>query len=236
MAEYQLSLAGELLREFAWNDLADWYLEIAKVEKEGKSPILRYVLKRLLTVLHPFMPFVTEAIWKHAGWEGSLIHASWPVVTQVDGTSLEQFEGVRTLVTDGRRLRAEAKIEPAKKLAFQFVTDDQMWSQVEANRAWIERLLGASSLERAEALASGQLSTPSGASLLGIVQEAPSGDDRARLAEELAAAQKYQADLEARLANQEFVSKAPEKVVNDIRAKLEETRSKIVRLQAQLGA
>ncbi len=236
LAEYQLSLAGELLREFAWNDLADWYLEIAKVEKEGKSPILRSVLKRLLIVLHPFMPFVTEAIWKHAGWEGALIGASWPRMQQGDESSLQRFEATRVLVSDGRRLRVIGKIDPAKKISYQLIADNTLWSEVEANRAWIERLLGASSLERAEALASGQLSTPSGASLLGIVQEAPSGDDRARLAEELAAAQKYQADLEGRLANQEFVSKAPEKVVNDIRAKLEETRSKIVRLQAQLGA
>lgn len=235
IAEYQLSLAGELIREFAWNDLADWYLEIAKVEKEGKSPMLRCVLKRLLIVLHPFMPFVTEAIWKHTGWEGSLMAATWPTIAQGDVAALERFEQMRILVTDGRRMRAEAKIEPAKKLAFQLVTDDQTWSLVEENQAWIERLLGAVSLERVAALASGQLSTPSGSSLLGVVQDTPSGDDRARLEEELASAQKYQADLEKRLENQEFVNRAPEKVVNDIKAKLEETKGRIERLKGQLG-
>lgn len=236
IAEYQLSLAGEVIREFTWNDLADWYLEIAKVEKEGKSPMLRYVLKHLLIVLHPFMPFVTEAIWKHAGWEGSLMVATWPTIAQGNAVALDRFEQLRTLVTDGRRMRAEAKIEPAKKLAFQLVTEDQTWSLVAENQAWIERLLGAASLERANALVAGQLSTPSGSSLLGSVQDAPSGDDRARLQEELNAAQKYQADLEKRLENQEFVSKAPEKVVNDIKAKLEETKGKIERLQGQLAA
>ena len=223
------------MREFAWNDLADWYLEIAKVEKEGKSPILRHVLKRLLIVLHPFMPFVTEAIWEHAGWEGALISSVWPVSATGDAAALVPFEALRTLVTDGRRLRAEVKLDPAKKLAFQLVTDDQAWMLVEENRAWIERLLGAASLERVTALAPNQCSTPSGSSLLGIVQEAPSGDDRARLEEEYAAAEKYEADLERRLQNQEFISKAPEKVVNDIKTKLEETKAKKERLAGQLG-
>lgn len=233
--QYQLSLAAEKLRDFTWSDLADWYLEIAKVEGD-KEDILLDLLRRMLVLWHPFMPFVTESIWRYAGWEGVLMNQAWP---KVKGVIIERriaFDELRTLVTDGRRLRSEAKLEPAKKLAFQLVTDDRAWSLVEVNRAWIERLLGAASLERAEALASGQLSTPSGSSLLGIVQEAPSGDDRARLEEELASAQKYQMDLEKRLENQEFVSKAPEKVVNDIKMKLEETKGRIERLRGQLGA
>ncbi|MBU1448330.1 valine--tRNA ligase, partial [Patescibacteria group bacterium] len=77
IAAYELSSAGEELRDFTWGDLADWYLEIAKVE-QGKEAILTHVLKTVLALWHPYMPFVTEDIWKKAGFEGSLIVASWP--------------------------------------------------------------------------------------------------------------------------------------------------------------
>jgi valyl-tRNA synthetase len=56
------SLAAEALNDFTWNKLADWYLEISKIEK-GKDKILLYILKNLLILWHPFIPFVTEAIW-----------------------------------------------------------------------------------------------------------------------------------------------------------------------------
>lgn len=234
MGGYQLSLAAELLREFTWNDLADWYLEIAKVEKEGKSAILRYVLKRLLIALHPFMPFVTEAIWEHSGWEGKVIHASWPVVAGASTEALMAFDVLRALVTDARRLRADSKIEPAKNLAFSLVCDDTLWSLIEENRAWLERLLRAEGIERVAQLDPKASSTASGSALIGFVLETGT-EDRTRLEEELAEAKRYLEDVKRRLANADFVARAPERVVNDLRSKQEETETKIVNLTKQLG-
>ncbi|MBP7005617.1 valine--tRNA ligase [Patescibacteria group bacterium] len=234
MGGYQLSLAAELLRDFTWNDLADWYLEIAKVEKEGKSAILRYVLKRLLIALHPFMPFVTEAIWEHSGWEGKVIHASWPVVVGTSTEALMAFDTLRTLVTDARRLRADSKIEPAKNLAFSLVCDDALWSLVEENRAWLERLLRAEGIERVTQLDPKASSTASGSALVGFVLET-GAEDRTRLEDELAEAKRYLEDVKRRLANADFVARAPERVVNDLRSKQEETETKIVNLTKQLG-
>ncbi|NOQ68361.1 class I tRNA ligase family protein, partial [Patescibacteria group bacterium] len=61
---YNFSAAGEKLKDFTWNDFADWYIEISKIEK-NKEEILVYILKQLLILAHPFIPFVTEEIWKN---------------------------------------------------------------------------------------------------------------------------------------------------------------------------
>ena len=74
---YQFSSAGEELRDFTWGDLADWYLEIAKIEKH--TPLqLAFILKNLLVLWHPFMPFVTEHIWQIAGFGGYCMQYQWP--------------------------------------------------------------------------------------------------------------------------------------------------------------
>ncbi|MFH1292349.1 MAG: valine--tRNA ligase [bacterium] len=76
--KYEFSQAGEMLKEFTWNDLADWYLEIAKVEGD-KSKILNHALNTILKLWHPFMPFVTETIWSEVyGKEKMLMVQKWP--------------------------------------------------------------------------------------------------------------------------------------------------------------
>lgn len=235
-ATYHLSQAAEALSEFTWTVFADWYIEIAKVEGD-KTEILAYVLRNLLKLWHPFMPFVTEAIWQASEMGGNLISATYPsAASNIDNTEdASVMDRLRALVTDGRRLRAEAKLDATKKFAFQLICTDQIWNEIEGNIAWMIRLLGATSLERVVAFPSGMISTPTGTSLIGIVQEAASGDDKERLQKELDEAKKYEEDLKRRLANTEFISKAPEKVVKDIESKLAETVAKIERLNGQLS-
>ncbi len=231
---YQLSLAAERLRDFTWNDLADVYLEIAKVEGK-KEALLIHVLRTLLTLLHPFMPFVTEAVWEAATFPGMLISQAWPTIRAERDETPHAFEALIALISDGRRLRAEAKVDAAKKLPFALLCDDATWTQVEANHAWIRRLLQASDLTRVEALPSGAPSTATGASLLALVPEAPSAAGLETLRQELADAERYLADVKRRLDNAEFIAKAPERVVADLRQKGSETEARIERLRAQLS-
>lgn len=235
-ATYHLSQAAEALSEFTWTVFADWYIEIAKVEGD-KAEILAYVLRNLLKLWHPFMPFVTEAIWQASEMGGNLISATYPAAFPVSDINEEAsvMDRLRALVTDGRRLRAEAKLDATKKFAFQLICTDQIWNEIEGNLPWMIRLLGATSLEQVPAFPSGMISTPTGTSLIGIVQEAASGDDIERLQKELDEAQKYVENLKQRLSNTEFISKAPEKVVKDIESKLAETVAKIERLNGQLS-
>lgn len=135
-----LSYAGEKLREFTWNTLADWYLECVKIEK-GKDNILNYVLNTVLKLWHPFMPFATEAIWREIyGEDQMLMVEKFPesaisyikikkldIEKQAESTSsmiddveghdaIRKFSPVIILTSRIRKFRAENKIEPSKKI------------------------------------------------------------------------------------------------------------------------
>ncbi|NQU77741.1 class I tRNA ligase family protein, partial [Candidatus Falkowbacteria bacterium] len=122
--EFQFSRAGEILYEFTWTKLADWYLEVAKVpayapagasaDKESdKSDILIHILTTLLKLWHPFTPYVTEEIWGHLN-EDMLMVAAWPEVDKklIEEKSVKEFEKMQELVTKIRNMRAEKKIAP----------------------------------------------------------------------------------------------------------------------------
>jgi valyl-tRNA synthetase len=142
--EYKFSQAAEDLYAFTWSDLADWYLEISKVQKQGNEEmkkntdeILSYLLKNLLKLWHPFTPFVTEELWKNIqsdavdgvppakGVRGSgkaassaLITETWPEKEKKlqDKTAEKDFELLRNIISTIRNLRAEYQVEPAKKI------------------------------------------------------------------------------------------------------------------------
>ncbi len=234
---YQLSLAAEQLREFTWNDLADQYLEIAKAEKDGKSPILRYILKRLLIVLHPFMPFVTEAVWEQAGWEGMLISESWPslAVDLADLVPFERMTHAHNLVVFMRNLKAEKGLSDKRDVNFDILANDAMWNIVEENKHWIMRLAGCADVRRVEEVSKTVPQAIYCGHVVALASQALSSDDRTQLETELAEAERYLEDVKRRLANTEFISKAPERVVNDLRQKQADTEAKIGRLRAQLG-
>lgn len=123
---YRFSQAGEKLRDFTWNILADWYLEISKFEKnkEETDAILTMILGDLLKLWHPFMPFVTEAIWQEMCQDESLLMvASWPkaqayqkILTANSSPISEDFSLIPQIVQAIRNLRAEHRIEPKNKV------------------------------------------------------------------------------------------------------------------------
>lgn len=226
---YQFSSAGEELRDFTWSDLADWYLEIAKVEK-GKAPLLKNVLKTILTLWHPFMPFVTEAIWKQAGFEGQLIVATWPAIEAAtdENKNVALFESLRTFVTDARRLRAEQGIEVTRQLAYSYQASAELSQTIEENKAWIRRLLNGSALMAVSTLPPNWVSASSGLALVGFD---PLGaidltKEKEKAKKELREVRTYVQSVETKLTNQEFVGKAPAHVTEGMKAKLAEAQAK----------
>jgi len=126
---YRFSQAGERLREFTWNDFADWYLEASKFEKtEEKEKILAVILNDLLKLWHPFIPFVTEKIWAEMGNDKFLMVEKWPACAKASAgescgnakfcvpTNTNDFELIKNIITAIRNARAENKIEPARKV------------------------------------------------------------------------------------------------------------------------
>ncbi|MFA6486291.1 MAG: valine--tRNA ligase [Candidatus Magasanikbacteria bacterium] len=240
---YQFSLAGEKLRDFTWNELADWYLEIAKIEGD-KTEILNYILNTILKLWHPFMPFVTEQIWSEMyGGEKMLMVERWPICHPFDklragsessaGSVTDNFSVIQSIVTAIRSLRADNKIEPVKKLSV-IISAGKQAELLEENRDIIETLARLESLAiapKAEKPASA-VSAVVGSSevfvdLAGVIDLAK---EKIRLQTEIDELNKYIVGLNAKLANAEFVQNAPTAVVEKERAKLAEAQEKIKKL------
>lgn len=119
LENYQISLAGEKLRDFTWGEFADWYVEIHKIERN--DGVLIYVFETLLKLWHPFMPFVTEAIYRtfHPDTEKLLMTERWPEAIDIEIKSDEanMFQSVIGLIQEIRALRSFYKIDPAKYIA-----------------------------------------------------------------------------------------------------------------------
>lgn len=232
--KYEFSSAGEELRDFTWGDLADWYLEIAKVEGE-KADVLSYVLKSILGLWHPYMPFVTEHIWKTAGFNGSLIVAEWVSEGQPSSASAVAFESLRILTTDIRRLRAEQGIEAAKKIEVTLVGGD-VRKLVGENAEVVKHLTRSEAIGFTDAVPVGWVTTVSGATTiaLNLAGSVDVEKEKAKTQKELEDTQKYVDALNKQLANDDFTSKAPPSVVDGMKVKLAEAEAKLKALESKI--
>lgn len=237
--QYRFSQAGELLRDFTWSELADWYLEIAKVEGE-KFDILNYILNTILKLWHPFMPFVTEAIWQEVyGKDRMLMIERWPSSRQKPEAKSQKpdFEIVREVVSGIRSLRADYKIESGKEIAVTLVCDKEQ-ALLEKNAHLIRGLARVGSLlitsDQAEkpAQSAGAVVGAVGvyvdlAGVMDIVKE------KVRLQKEIDHVAPFVHSLEKKLQNKGFVEAAPKAVVEAEQQKLDEAREKLEKLKQQ---
>ena len=233
LENYEFSSAGDELRDFTWGDLADWYLEIAKVEKP--RPLhWAYVLGELLRLWHPFMPFVTEHIWQTAGFNGLCMIQEWPrgAAHPLNDREYRQFENIRTLITDIRRLRSEQGVEPAKFMEACLV-GAHGHAPIQENAAIIKQLARLSDLKFSDAIPEGWATALSGSLSVGIdvAGTVDKEKETAKTQKEIAALKPYIETTRAKLADTEFTSKAPAKVVASMQSKLDEAEAKLKALR-----
>ena len=211
---FEFSLAADDLQEFTWNKLADWYLEIAKIEK-GKRQIARTILKKLLVLWHPFLPYVTEVIWQSFN-DSMLMVSSWPQVQLSDEESEEEdFHLLQEIIVAIRNVRSENKIEPAKKLvAVIYAADKAEFLQRHAPllcglKTGLSRV---DVSERGEKPDQAILATAGGIEiyLLGAVDPTK---ELARLQKEAAELESLISRQRTKLENGDFIMRAPDKVV-----------------------
>jgi valyl-tRNA synthetase len=232
MEQFDFSLATEILRDFTWSDFADWYLEIAKIEGE-KNDILNYLLERLLILWHPFMPFVTEEIYKQYD-RGLIIVADWPEVQgKLAAKDAKSMTELQEAVGAIRNLRSQYKVEPKKQIDVMIVGGEGLADQ----KAAIEGLTR-STLEWVEAKPEQSASAVVGSMaihvpLAGIVDVAKESE---RLQKEFETTKKYVSSVTGKLANADFVANAPAAVVDTEKAKLAEAEAKLKALEEQLAA
>jgi valyl-tRNA synthetase len=263
---YQYGEAGRQIYEFFWNDFADWYVEIAKLQIAQKGDRAYYtaftlarILDLCLRMLHPFTPFVTEALWGHlkqaaqahserltplGGWPEALIVASWPETRLEEGwetVKVAQFGLVQEVVRAIRNLRAEKQVKPGLRIPGIIAAGDQL-AVIQDQAASIAMLAGLdpARLQICERLAEkppDHIVLVVGAveiylPLAGMIDPA---DERARLEKDLAEAESQITRLEALLGGA-FAQKAPLEVVRKERERLEGFQASAARLRSQLEA
>jgi len=242
--EFRFSTAGEKLRDFTWNDLADWYLEIAKIEN-NKQKILNYILNTILKLWHPFMPFVTEAIWGEIYGENEMLMvekfptsakslADILIMSPVQSGFYEIIKIIRGI----RFLRADYKIDPAKKLNAVISAGDKIElfeenKQIIKHLARLEEIKVTKSSNRPDNSVS---FVESGVEvyidLEGVVDFTKEKD---RISKEVTRLNGYITGLEQKLSNKEFVKNAPSDIVQKEKEKLREGKEKLSKLEGQLN-
>ncbi|MFA7088094.1 MAG: valine--tRNA ligase [Patescibacteria group bacterium] len=225
---FDFSIAAEELTDFTWNKLADWYLEMAKIEK-NKEEILIYILKNLLILWHPFIPFVTEKIWESFN-DDLLMVAKWPdPVVMNNKKESEHIKLLQEIVIAIRNARSENKIEPSKKInAVIFGREKTEWL-VNYEKFIAGLKTGLSSvkfLEKGEKIESAIPVLVGGVEIYLLV-EIDGAKDRERLLKEKSNLEKVISLQKQKLANAEFITKAPEKIVS-------EEKNKLARYEADL--
>lgn len=257
---YEFSLANENLYRFAWGEFCDWYLEIAKVQiprdwdstteeqvQRGISTqiVLGRVLDSVLRLLHPAMPFVTETLWKAltAGEEGyseSLVTANWPTAdltnggVETDADAVRRMADVDKLVTELRRFRSDQGVKPSQKVpaALDFAAAD-LADFEDAVRSLVRLEIPAEDFAETASIEV-RLSQATIAVQLDTSGTVDVAAERKRLEKDLAAAQKELDNAAKKLGNENFLAKAPEKVVEGIRERQRVAQEEFDRITARL--
>ena len=250
MEAYELGVASAKIYDFIWDTYCDWYIELTKTRLNGEDAaaklaaenVLCYVLLRILELLHPFMPFLTEEIWQAMPHEGDfLIRAPWP--NYQDALHFPQaesdMENVKDAITAVRARRAEMNVPPSKKAQLILVTKRP--ETYEVGKHFITRMAYASEVTvtaQAPADLKGMVTvaTHDANIYLPLAELVDIAAELERIAKEKAKAEDNLKRIEAKLANESFTSRAPENVVNAEREKAEKARSLIAKLEESAAA
>ena len=250
MEAYELGVASAKIYDFIWDTYCDWYIELTKARLYGEDEeaklaaqnVLCYVLLRVLELLHPFMPFITEEIWQALPHEGDfLIRAQWPEYQERFAFTQEEnaMEAVKDAISAVRARRSEMNVPPSRKAKILIVT--QTPDIYAGGRDFIMRLAYASEVE-VQAQSPEDLkgmvtvATHNATLYLPLAELVDIRQELERIAKEKTKAEENLARIEKKLQNESFVSKAPEAVVNAEREKADKARALIAKLEESAAA
>ena len=247
--DYQFAKANELLYHFTWDELCDWYLEIAKtqiprdgVSEQGRNTqiVLGRVLDVVLRLLHPTMPFVTEVLWKALTGGESIVVAPWPTVADTNGgatkdeVAARRIEDADKLITELRRFRSDQGVKPSQKVpgrldfaAADLAGQEELVRNLANPTAPGEDFDPSASIEVRLSQATVEVTLDTHGA---VDVEA----ERKRLEKDLAKANKELEQTGKKLGNENFLSKAPEEVVNKIKERQQIAREEVERITSRL--
>ena len=236
---YRLSDIMMSLYNFIWGDFCSWYLEMIKpaygqpIDSETKQEALAF-FERLMTLLHPFMPFVTEEIWhklKDRAEGEDCIVSAYPKAASFDEAQIKKIEQVKDLITAIRDARSSNGKSPKDKLILKALSSDNTKALfADASiKGLVSKMANLESLEIVNEEPSDMLSFISGADsyFVNIQKEINVEEELTRLRAELERNEKLQKSTEKKLSNERFVENAPEQVIANERKKLEDAKQRI---------
>ncbi len=248
LQKYDLGIAADKLTDFVWNDFCDWYIELSKPalygedaeKRNGALGVLLFVLENIVKLLHPFIPFVTEEIYSYLpNVSGSIMTADYPrYKTKLSyKKEAKTFEGIIDLVKTVRAVKVTVNCPPAKKVHLYLVTDSKRL--VSVNRGSLTRLAGISGIEFVSDGSEVEGKTVSQVCDLGQFF-IPLGDmvnleeEKKRLEKELDRIMDEISRAGGKLANNNFVAKAPKNLVDAEREKLDKYLDMKLKIEKQI--
>lgn len=243
--KFEFGIACQIMYDFTWSDFCDWYIELVKpalksddaAKREGALSVLVYVLTNALKLLHPFVPFITDEIYRNIpGTEGTIMTREFPRYNARRAYKKDAmaFGGVMEIIKAVRAVKTELDCPPSRKVSLYIVTENKRL--VTANQDSILKLAGAKEIKFISSAAEAGEKTVTKVLSVGTLYM-PMGElvdlekEKARLEKELERVTDEIRRADGKLNNTGFISKAPKKLVDDERAKLDkfiEMREKII--------
>ncbi|HLS61580.1 MAG TPA: valine--tRNA ligase [Virgibacillus sp.] len=248
--KYEFGEAGRHLYNFIWDELCDWYIEMAKLPLYGDDEsakhttrsVLAYVLDQTMRMLHPFMPFITEEIWQELPHQGeSITVADWPKVRieYHDEEAAQQMKRLVAIIRSVRNIRSEVNTPMSKQIKLLIQAEsEELVAELEQNRQYLEHFCNPSELviaTKVDAPEQAMSAVVTGAELFlpldGLIDFAK---EIKRLEKELEKWDKEVKLVQGKLANKGFVEKAPEKIVAAEKQKEIDYQDKYNRVKARI--
>ena len=227
---YRFAEAGESVYHAIWDDVADWYIEASKTEEN--LDMMAYVLDTSLKLAHPFAPFVTETIWQSLGWHSNpsdmLITTAWPESKEYDDIAAGEFTRLQKLVVEARYVMSE--LPGNEKYALLYQKD----TLIDDSRDLIRHLAKVKEVTEVDQAKGLRLASSGREAWLDVDAETLY-EHQTNLETRLAETRDFVKNLEGRLSNESYVSKAPAHLVEESRSQLETKKALIERLEDELN-
>jgi len=250
--DYKFNEAANAAYDFVWGTYCDWYLELAKpvltgdqaAEKLETQSTAAWVLDQILKLLHPFMPFVTEELWAETGKEGPardklLVISEWPMLTGLEDKAADaEIEWLIAVVSGIRSVRTEMNVPASAKINLVIVgAGADTGTRVEGQLQALQRLARLEEISYGTEVPKGSAQIVIGEAtfalpLAGVIDLAA---ERARLSKEIGKEQSEIDKIDKKLANPQFVEKAPPEVIDEQRERRADAVARLERLQAALA-
>ncbi len=249
---YELGEAARVLYEFVWSEFCDWYIELAKPRLYGKTTpedrytaqhVLSSVLKGILKLLHPFMPFITEEIWQHMPGRGvTVMRASWPVARDelADPEAEKEIAVLMDVTRAIRHIRSEMNIPPGRKVEVLLAVPEESVRELLKKGTEYIQILTNGAIKIFPALADAPENAAHAVTARGVEVFVPLKGlidiekETVRLKKELSAVEKDLARVQGKLKNPAFLAKAPAEVVDKEKVKEEEFIAKHMAVKERL--